>query len=50
MYAIRSYYANLMATLPYAATIVVLVLLSRNQVRARLLAPMSLGKPFHAQS
>lgn len=41
---------NLMATLPYAATIVVLVLLSRNQVRARLLAPMSLGKPFHAQS
>jgi len=40
--------SNLLATLPYAATILVLVLLSRNQVRARLLAPMSLGKPFHA--
>ncbi|MBT00572.1 MAG: ABC transporter permease [Oceanospirillaceae bacterium] len=41
---------NLLATLPYAATVVVLVLLSRNQIRARLLAPMSLGKPFHATS
>ncbi|WP_432695274.1 ABC transporter permease [Marinobacterium sp. YM272] len=42
--------SNLLATLPYAATILVLVILSRNQVRARLLAPMSLGKPFHATS
>ncbi|MBR9883912.1 MAG: ABC transporter permease [Oceanospirillales bacterium] len=42
--------SNLLAILPYAATILVLVLLSRNQVRARLLAPMSLGKPFHASS
>ncbi|SEF82979.1 ABC transporter permease [Marinobacterium lutimaris] len=42
--------SNLLATLPYVATILVLVLLSRNQVRARLLAPMSLGKPFHASS
>lgn len=42
--------SNLLATLPYAATILVLVILSRNQVRARLLAPMSLGKPFHASS
>lgn len=42
--------SNLLATLPYAATILVLVLLSRNQVRAKLLAPISLGKPFHANS
>lgn len=42
--------SNLLATLPYVATILVLVVLSRNQVRARLLAPMSLGKPFHASS
>jgi simple sugar transport system permease protein len=41
---------NLLAILPYAATILVLVVLSRNQIRARLLAPMSLGKPFHANS
>lgn len=41
---------NLLAILPYAATVLVLVMLSRNQVKARLLAPLSLGKPFHAQS
>lgn len=41
---------NLLAILPYAATILVLVVLSRNQIRARLLAPMSLGKPFHTNS
>ncbi len=39
--------SNLLATLPYLATIVVLVLLSSNQSRSRLLAPMSLGKPYH---
>ena len=39
--------SNLLATLPYLATIVVLVLLSSNPVRNRLLAPASLGKPFH---
>lgn len=39
--------SNLLATLPYVATIVVLVFLSKNQVRIKLFAPMSLGKPFH---
>lgn len=39
--------SNLLATLPYVATIVVLVLLSRNQQRIQLFAPMSLGKSFH---
>ena len=39
--------SNLLATLPYVATIVVLVLLSQNQVRKHLIAPMSLGKPYH---
>ncbi|MFB9886570.1 ABC transporter permease [Balneatrix alpica] len=37
---------NLLAMLPYVATIVVLVLLSRGGGR-HLNAPMSLGKPFH---
>ena len=39
--------SNLLATLPYVATVVVLVLLSRNQHRIKLFAPMSLGKSFH---
>ncbi|WP_426415006.1 ABC transporter permease [Aestuariirhabdus sp. LZHN29] len=39
--------SNLLATLPYLATILVLVLLSSNQARIKLFAPMSLGKPFH---
>ena len=39
---------NLMAILPYAATILVLVLLSSNKAKAKLLTPVSLGKPFHA--
>ena len=39
--------ANLLATLPYVVTVVVLVLLSKNQSMAKLFAPMSLGKPFH---
>jgi len=39
--------ANLLATLPYVVTVVVLVLLSKNQAMAKLFAPMSLGKPFH---
>jgi simple sugar transport system permease protein len=38
--------ANLMAMLPYVATIVVLVLLSRDAVRTRLFAPVSLGQPW----
>jgi ABC-type uncharacterized transport system permease subunit len=39
--------SNLLATLPYVATIVVLVFLSKNQARIKLFAPMSLGKAFH---
>lgn len=41
---------NLLAMLPYLATIVVLVILSSNQTRSRLVAPMSLGNPFYAKS
>jgi simple sugar transport system permease protein len=40
--------SNLLATLPYVATVVVLVLLSRNQQRIKLFAPMSIGKSFHS--
>jgi ABC-type uncharacterized transport system permease subunit len=39
---------NLLATLPYLATIVVLVLISRDAARLKLNAPAALGKPFHA--
>lgn len=38
---------NLLAMLPYVATIVVLVILSSNTARAKLVAPVSLGNPFH---
>ena len=38
--------ANLLAMLPYVATILVLVLLSRDAVRTRLFAPVSLGQPW----
>lgn len=38
--------ANLLAMLPYVATILVLVLLSRDTVRTRLFAPVSLGQPW----
>ncbi len=38
---------NILAMMPYVATIVVLVLLSRNQAKIKLFAPVSLGKPFH---
>jgi len=41
---------NLLAMLPYVATVFVLVMLSRNQSRSKLFAPVSLGKPFHASS
>jgi general nucleoside transport system permease protein len=40
--------AQLLATLPYLATIAVLVLISRDTMRMRLNAPACLGKPFHA--
>jgi len=39
--------SHLLATLPYLATILVLVLISRDATRIRLNAPASLGKPFH---
>jgi len=39
---------NLLAMLPYLATIVVLVLISRDATRLKLSAPAALGKPFHA--
>ncbi len=32
--------------LPYVATILVLVLLSRDAIRTRLYAPVSLGQPW----
>lgn len=38
--------SDLLATLPYLATIVVLVLISRDATRLRLAAPAALGKPF----
>lgn len=39
--------SQIMSMLPYLATIMVLVLISRDQVRIKLNAPASLGKPFH---
>ncbi len=40
---------NLLAMLPYIATIVVLVLLSSDRSKAKLNAPMSLGTPYRPQ-
>jgi simple sugar transport system permease protein len=40
--------AQLLTMLPYLATIVVLVIISRDAMRMRLSAPACLGKPFHA--
>lgn len=37
---------NLLAMLPYVATIVVMVLISTDKYKEKLLAPRSLGKPF----
>jgi len=42
--------SHLLATLPYLATVLVLVLISRDATRIRLNAPASLGKPFHPDS
>jgi simple sugar transport system permease protein len=39
--------SQLLSMLPYLATIVVLVLISRNVQTIRVNAPVSLGKPFH---
>ena len=41
--------ASFMSMLPYIATIVVLVLISRDVVRIRLNAPACLGRPFRAE-
>lgn len=40
--------SNLLATLPYLATVLVLVLISRDATRLKLNAPAALGKPFNA--
>jgi simple sugar transport system permease protein len=40
--------AQYYSMLPYLATILVLVLISRDRMRMKLNAPASLGKPFHA--
>ncbi|HKJ95616.1 MAG TPA: ABC transporter permease [Gammaproteobacteria bacterium] len=37
-----------LSSLPYIATIVVLVILSRDRIKLRLNRPAGLGKPFHA--
>lgn len=42
--------SQFVSSLPYVATIVVLVVISSNQARIRLSAPACLGKPFHATS
>jgi general nucleoside transport system permease protein len=42
--------ASSSACLPYLATIVVLVLISRNPVWIRTNMPASIGKPFHPGS
>lgn len=39
--------SNLLATLPYVATIVVLVFLSKNVERLKQFEPMALGKPWY---
>lgn len=40
--------SDLLATLPYLATVVVLVLISRDVTRLKLNAPAALGRPFNA--
>jgi simple sugar transport system permease protein len=42
--------SHLLATLPYLATVLVLVLISRDATRIRLNAPACLGKPFHPEA
>ena len=42
--------AQLLSALPYAATIAVLVLISRNAASVRLHSPVSLGLPFRAEA
>jgi simple sugar transport system permease protein len=42
--------SQVLAMLPYVATIVVLAFISRNATTIRLNAPASLGRPFHASA
>lgn len=42
--------SNLLAMLPYLATLIVLILLSRDKQKLRLFEPMALGKPWHKNS
>jgi simple sugar transport system permease protein len=42
--------AQFLSALPYAATIAVLVLISRNAASVRLHSPVSLGRPFRADA
>ena len=42
--------AQILSMLPYLATILVLVIISHDKMRAGLTAPACLGKPFHAPS
>lgn len=39
--------SNLLAMMPYVATLMVLVMLSRDKQKLKLFEPMSLGKPWH---
>lgn len=39
--------SNLLGMLPYVATLVVLIMLSKDKERLKLYEPMSLGKPWH---
>lgn len=39
--------SNLLAMLPYIATLAVLIMLSKDKERLKLFEPMSLGKPWH---
>lgn len=39
--------SQIMSMLPYLATVMVLVIISRDRTRIKLNAPASLGKPFH---
>ena len=42
--------ANILSMLPYLATVIVLVLISRDKMKLQFNAPASLGKVFYAAS
>jgi ABC-type uncharacterized transport system permease subunit len=42
--------AEIMSSLPYIATILVLVLITQNRTLVRMNAPPALGQPFHAHA